>query len=334
VGVTVEPRRRHARSFRTVALGSAFVALVIVAVAASLYVRFIHYERVAARHVPPGAVLAARLDVEQVALYNPVRRHVIPLFGGPGRSRADAEATIARLEERTGLKRSDLRELVVARGRNREDWVVVLGGIFPRGTSGAVLAAALAAEDPSWVATPDGVAVVHRELGVTVARADDGTVLVASSAPVLAAARRPSDTYTRLGLPPTGPGGFAFGRAGVEELGAWPPVLGAGDLPALLNGVEAVRANVTLLDRTALEVTVFDRTSGGGAATIKKTLEIARSFSPGESGPAALFLRAGAERARGVSSVSGGASATLIWERSEVDAAFALLAEAVQDHWR
>jgi hypothetical protein len=334
MSVSVAPRRRVPRSFRTVALGGVVVLLVLGAVAASLYLRFIHYERIAARHVPPSAVLAARVDVEQVALYEPVRRHVIPLFGGPGRSRADAEATLGRLEERTGLKRSDLREIAVARGGAREDWVVVLGGIFPRGTSGAVLAAALGAEDPSWVATPDGVAVVHRELGVAVGRADDGAVIVASSDAMLTASRRSGDTYLRLGLPPTGPGGIALGRGAVEELGAWPPVLGAGELPALLGGVETIGAKVTLAERSGLEVTLADRTPGAAAATIKKTLAIAMAFDRADSGPAALLLRAGAERSVFGREAAGSATVTLVWERPEVDQGFALLAEAIEDHWR
>ena len=183
--MNVPPRRRVARSFRAVALGGVVLGLLIAAVAVSLYLRYIHYERVAARHVPPGSVLALRIDVEQVALYEPVRRHLVPLLGGPSRSPGDAAATVSRLEERTGIKRGDLREIAVARGATRADWVVILGGIFPRGTSTGVLAAALAAEDPAWAPSMDGSVVVHRGLGVAVGRAADGSVLLGSSRPLL-----------------------------------------------------------------------------------------------------------------------------------------------------
>jgi hypothetical protein len=103
------PGRRGARSFRSVALGGVALGALIIAVAVSLYLRYIHYERVAARHVPAGSVLALRIDVEQVDLYEPVRRHLIPLLGGPARSPGEAAAAVARLEEHTGLKRGDLR---------------------------------------------------------------------------------------------------------------------------------------------------------------------------------------------------------------------------------
>jgi hypothetical protein len=120
----------------------------------------------------------------------------------------------------------------------------------------------------------------------------------------------------------------------VEELGVWPPVLAADDLPAHLSGVESIHATVTLADRVGLEVRVADRAAGGGAATIGKTLEIAKAFRSGESGPAAMLLRAGAERARPGPPTPGAAVTTLVWERSEIDHAFGLLAEAIQDHWR
>jgi hypothetical protein len=328
------PRRRVARSFRTVALGGVALGALIVAVGVSLYLRYVHYERVAAHHVPPGSVLALRLDVEQVALYEPVRRHLIPLLGGPGRAAADAMATLGRVEERTGLKRGDLRELVVARGETRADWVIVLGGIFPHGTSPGVLAAALAAEDPAWVPSMDGTVVVHSGLRVAVGRAADGAVLVASSQALLVAAREQSTTYEQLDLAPVGAGGVAMRKAGVQELRSWPSLLADEGLSGSFSGVAAVRGKVILTDRTAVTLTLTDQEPGASTATIQKALAIAKGFDRSTATPGELLMREGAERAVSAAPAAGSATVTLTWERAEVDQAFELLAEAIQDHWR
>jgi hypothetical protein len=328
------PRRRVPRSFRTVALGGAALAVLIVAVAVSLYLRFIRYERVAARHVPPGTVVALRLDVEQVGLYEPVRRHLIPLLGGPARSRADAEATLGRLEERTGLKRADLREIVVARGAVPSDWAIIFGGIFPRSTSGGVLAAALAAEDAAWAPSPDGDAVIHRGLGVAVGRASDGTVLVASSPHALRDAREPSDAYGRIGLSPVGAGSLAMGADGVRELGEWPGVLAHERLAAALSGVEGIRCELSLGERRSVAIRLSDKGHDSGTAAIREGLAIMRGFDRASADPWDALLRAGAERAVVAPPARGTATATLAWETAEVDQAFALVADAIQARWQ
>lgn len=333
----VAPRHRAPRSFRTVALGGLFLAAVLVAVATSLYFRYIHYERVAARHVPEGSVLALRLDVEQVTLYEPVRRHLIPLLGGPGRAPAEATATLARLEERTQIKRADLREIVVARGADRSEWTVVLGGIFPRGTSPAVLAAALAAEDPAWTPSLDGTVVVHRGTGVAVTRPPDGTVVIASSLAVATAARvarDPKAIDAELGLPQTGPGALAMHKPGIDELSAWPGLLADQALSSSLGGIRALRADIGLDERPSVTVTLTEDVPGAAALTLQRGLAAARALDPSEASPGALLLRAGAQRSAVVPPAHGTASATLVWERAEVDQAFQLAADAIQDHWR
>lgn len=328
------PRHRAPQSFRTVAIGGFAVAALLVAVAVSLYFRYIHYERVAARHVPQGSVLALRLDVERVELYDPVRRHLLPLLGGPGRSPADAAATLARLEERTQLKRADLREIVVARGAVRSEWVVVLGGIFPRGTSPAVLATALAAEDPSWAASLDGTVVVHRGTGVAVTRASDGAVIIASSLTLAVAAREPGSAGEELGLPRVGAGALALRKPGVQELATWPGLLADQTLSQAMSGVGALRAEIALAERPSVTVTLTDQEPGAAAAAVRRGVELAKALDPSEASPGALLLRDGAQRASIAKPVSGTAAVTLVWERAEVDQAFELVAEAIQDHWR
>jgi hypothetical protein len=329
----VRPRHRVGRSFRAVALGGVALGALIVAVVVSLYFRYIHYERIAARHVPAGAVLAMRLDVEQVDLYEPVRRHLIPLLGGPTRSPGEAAATLARLEERTGLKRGDLRELVVARGATDADWVIALGGIFPRGTSNGVLAAALAAEDPAWAPSLDGTAVVHQGAGVAVGRAADGAVLIASSRLLLTAAQDPTKGYVELDLAPTGSGCIAMKQAGVDAIRSWPLAPDA-EPSRSLGGVSALRGDVTTTDRVTITLKLTERDPGAAQATVQKGLAIAKGFDRSSSNSGEVLLRAGADRSTVSPPAGGSAEVSLTWERAEVDQAFQLLAEAVQDHWR
>jgi hypothetical protein len=300
----------------------------------SLYLRYIRYERVAARHVPPGTVVALRLDVEQVALYEPVRRHFIPLLGGPARTPAAAEATLGRLEERTGLKRADLREIVVARGAVPSDWAIILGGIFPKTTSGGVLAAALAAEDPAWAPSTDGLAVVHRALGVAVGRASDGSVVLASSVQALLDAREPSNGYGRIGLPVVGPASLAISPDGVRELGEWPWILANERLASALSGVDAIHCDLSLAERINMTVRLSDKGRDSGAAAIRETLAIMRGFDRTSPDSAAMLARAGAERAVVAPPARGSAAVTLTWERAEVDQAFSLFADAIQARWQ
>ena len=126
---------RRARSFKSVAIGAVALGVVVLSVMFALYLRYVHYARVACLHLPASTVLALRVDVEQAIFYEPIRRHILPLFGGPSGSPTEADARLSRIEVRSRLKRGDLREIVVGRGATRGDWVIVLGGIFPRADS-------------------------------------------------------------------------------------------------------------------------------------------------------------------------------------------------------
>jgi hypothetical protein len=329
------PRRRQARSFRTVALGGLALSAILVAVAAALYLRFIRYERIAARHVPSGSVLAIRLDVQQAILYDPVRRNLLPLLGGSRLAPPDGDARVAQLEALTGIRRGDLREIVVARGASRADWVIVLTGLFPRDVAAPLLGASLASNGESWTLTADARAVVSAT-GIAVGRTADGAVLVASSEAELRAARDDTRAARELGLEPTGPGGFALGRAGLTELARWPSVLAEGELPRDLQDLERLTGTVTLGDRVGLTVTAVDSGNGAALRAAQRSLEMLRAFGHGEPSPAAVVARGAADRASiipiGSGSMGGDRAAALelAWEREEVDRAFGLLAETIR----
>lgn len=321
------PRARgEARSFGSVALGGLALAAVIVAVAAALYIRFIRYERLAVRHVPPGSVLAIRLDVQQAILYDPVRRHLLPLLGGPGRLPAQGDSRLAHVETITGIRRGDLREIVLSRGAARTDWVIVLAGLFPRDVGANLLGAALSGSGEAWSLSSDGRAVVGPG-GVAVGRAEDGAVLVASSEAEFRAARPQTSTFVELGLEARGPGSFAFGADVLGELRRTPWILAEGDLPAMLERLTRVRGVVTLGDRVGLNL-ISEGT--GSEAIARRELEMLRAFGHSGVTPPAVLARGAADRARVTAVGAGSASLELAWEREEVDRAFALLAETIR----
>ena len=73
-------------------LGLAALALTLVAAAGAwwAYRSLIHYERRAALHLPGDADFVARLDLEQVVMFEPVRKYLLPLIDEAPLHRAEA----------------------------------------------------------------------------------------------------------------------------------------------------------------------------------------------------------------------------------------------------
>lgn len=92
------------------------------------YFRLVYYEPQAAQHLPADAVLVAHLDVEQVVLFEPVRRHIFPaLNGGMGEP-----SLRSRFEQQADVNSAmDLREIALA-WFDDGHWLAVIGGLFPR----------------------------------------------------------------------------------------------------------------------------------------------------------------------------------------------------------
>jgi hypothetical protein len=327
-------RRREGRSFRAVALGGVALAVVIGAVLLSLYVRYIRFARVAAEHVPPGSVLVLRLEVEQAPLYDPVRRHFLPLLGGPAASAPDGDAALTRIETRTGLHRGDLRECVVAMGApTTNDWVVVFGGIFPNGVGNGPLAEALHAEDAAWQPTGDGAVIVNTVAGVAVGRATDGAVVIGSSEAVVRSALPSNEAAFALGVLPRGPGSFGANQAGLARVATWPVAQGQ-DFPELLRGLTSAAGSLVLDERMELTVVLADSGDGKAARLSKEALAFAESEGrSGAPGTAALF-KAVAGRTVISAPDARTSKVELTWEREEVDQAFSMVAQAIRGTFR
>src|SRR5262245_12328516 len=117
---------------RVLAFAGAGVAAALVLVAFVAYRELIHYERRAIEHVPEGAELALRVDLEQVVLFDPVRRHLLPLLDRAPLGDAPVEpvSRLLRLREAGVNLGMDLREVVFARIEPGAGWLLALGGIF------------------------------------------------------------------------------------------------------------------------------------------------------------------------------------------------------------
>jgi hypothetical protein len=253
------PRLPMPRS-RKIAIALSLLAAVLLVAGVAVYLFVVRYEPLARRHIPGNANLVARFDVADLALFGPVREHLLPLFfdpaasdGSKGKTRAD------HLRAATGVNlATDLRELIVASVEG-SSFVAILGGKIPRGRFVQGLAAV--AKDEAW----PGAWRVEGELlrgpgGLTIAQADDGTVLLGTSEAIVIAALPASEDFARLALPEKGASSFAVTRE------AWSGAAGV-----------AVVAHASVLRK-------IERASG--TFTLGKSPEITMTIEPSEANPA------------------------------------------------
>ncbi len=203
-------REQRAISSRALAWIGLSIAAVLCLVAIVSYRMLVHYERRAALHIPAGVGFAARIDVEQVVLFEPVRKHLLPLInelplgppaGGEAGQRPDR---LTRLRERAGLNLAlDLREVMFAEEGRSGQWVLVLGGLFDqRGVVAAI--ASVLHEEGALDATQTEGELRFERWGVTLGQADDGCLILASSSSMLRRALPVTERFAELGLPREG----------------------------------------------------------------------------------------------------------------------------------
>jgi hypothetical protein len=228
-----------------------------------LYFGKLRYVPRAARHVPASAAVVARLSVERVGLFDPARTHLMPLVDSVG-SPPGATSRRLRMEKSAKLEFNvDLREVAVGLGPASDDWVVVFGGMFPRGQWVSQVADLLKQEgrrghlrDGAW----------QDESGFVLAQADDGCVIVASSRAQLAAALPATSAPPGAGAPADievwlRPGGHQLLRGkGVvvprEVVSLRGVAAGTGAEVAVQaepGGIDAVRAEMTRLGAKKVE---------------------------------------------------------------------------------
>jgi hypothetical protein len=217
------------------------------------YSELLHYRRCAVEHLPAETEFAARLDVEQVVLFDPIRRHLLPLIDRlpigaepTAPSRTPAEGRLSRLRREAGLNLGlDLREILVATSRDQR-WVLVLGGLFPLPLL-PKLERALQRETPEgWARVAD--TLEFSPSGVALGQAADGALVLASDRRALAAALPSTEQFRELGLAREGTGGARLSGAALEE---WAAAAGG---PPWLASVQSAGLNLRLARDIEIDV--------------------------------------------------------------------------------
>jgi hypothetical protein len=277
----------------------------------AIYFKYVAYARVAARHLPEGTTLAARIDVETVLISESVRRRLIPLFDQGSERRPELKARHDRFRAHTGVELGrDLREIVL--GVSGSGYVLVFGGKFPKSGLVEGLQTTLE-EEKTPVTSSDGVLQVVG--GPAIGQAADGALIVASNVVELRQALKGSEAYLRLGLPPEGAGGFA--------LQVTPPS------PPGFEDFERVSGSVQL--GQAMEVDVAIRLRAGKTAD---PAAVGRAFAAlGRAAPASALARRPLETAEILPRRPDEIGVRLSWNRDEIEAGAAWLGSLLESQF-
>jgi hypothetical protein len=195
------------------------VALLVAAVIGPLvfYLGFWRYEPTAKFHIPAGTSMAVRFDAHELFQFTPFREHLLPIF-----ATETAAPRRARVRGETGVDlERDTREVIVATA-DAKAWVVLGGGRYQSARRGRFIdgyqrAMEVDAANGVWAVQGD---VVAGPGGVSVAQADDGTLILATSTDVAKAALPATDDYRELYLASSGAVSFSIRRAAFQHLAA------------------------------------------------------------------------------------------------------------------
>jgi len=308
------PERRSV-SARALALFSAGLGLLLLGLGFVAYRELLHYERRALRHAPAGATFVARVDLEQLVLFEPVRKHLLALVDHISLG-ADAEGALsqkdahpgrlARLRE-AGLNLGlDLRELVFAR-LSGSDWVLAVGGLFPDGDLIERVAHVLAAE-PGARLRREGALLLLGSGDLALARAADGVLLLGSHPSAVEQAFLPNDAHR------------ALGREGAAAFAALPP------RPRDEAGALRISGRLDYGDPFALTLEVEHAASDASPPrqALERWLHVdTTTFTPSVDWGGERALLARAQFAAASPTLT---RVTTTWERAEVDRACRSLA--------
>ena len=248
------PRPRRPRApltrARIIAIVASILAAVIVVASVAIYLFVIRYEPRAQKHVPGNANFVARVELADVALFAPVRKHLWPLlFDG---KKSDA------LAKKTGVTfATDVREMVIA-SLDATSWVAIAGGKIKKGHVVDGLAAV--ADEEHWSGFHrDGDFLVGP--GVVIAQCDDGTLVAGTDKSIVSAALPTSDEYQRLGLPE----GHALAFAMTREAFSGGPT-------QLAREIDRAYGSISLTDAPKLDAT-FEPAPGVDPAALAREID-------------------------------------------------------------
>jgi hypothetical protein len=241
------------------------------------YSELLHYRRCAVEHLPAQTELAARVDVEQVVLFDPIRRHLLPLIDRlpigtepTPPSSALAEGRLSRLRREAGLNLGlDLREILVATTLDQR-WVLVLGGLFPRSLLPKLERALQSETREGWRRSGD--TLEFEPSGVALGQAADGALILASDHLALAAALPSTERFRELGLAREGAGGARLSGAALAE---WAASAGG---PPWLDSVQSAGLSLRLAREIEIDVALELR----DAAAVGVVTGLPQHHLPGE----------------------------------------------------
>lgn len=280
------------------------VPVLVLTVLALGYLQLIHYTRIAHRHIPREADGALRFDLQQVVLFEPFRKHILPAVAGT--ADASGHTRLHKLDSDIGINSAlDVREIVIAHGPGEEDWTTIIGGLFPSGQMLAGIERVLR-EQPrlQLQKSRDGKALFIDPWGLVLGQAGSGCLIVSTREELLRQALRPHEDPAFAPLASVA-GGFMLGSAS-------PPVR------QLLEvwGVGPVSGGFTLQDKLLVEV--HTRVVRPDMAALE-AVERAQRWSRDGGGASWTALRALLARAR-LDTQENELILHSYWEREELDA--------------
>ncbi len=336
--MTAATSARKGLSWRLVLLG--FFGLIALAMlgAVFIYFQYIKYDRVAALHLPPDTTFAARVDVEKSMLYEPFRKHLLPLFEDllkDSKRNPEQAARLERIERHTGIELAvDIRELVVARGKTSSDWLVAIGGKFPK--SGVIPGLfKVFQEEKLQASLSSDERLLQTRQGILIAQAEDGTLLAATSQSRLMAALPSQATHQRLGLSLEAAASFGLSGELLAPLASSPVSLLAPSLRTLAK-LERLRGEVALGSVPTVTAVATLRPGSDTEGVLNEVrgvldaLKVVAALSPGQDiGGERALLQNAQLRTTGPEEVTLSAP----WPREDIDRAAASLATAVRQSW-
>ncbi|MFP6685072.1 MAG: hypothetical protein VB934_10175 [Polyangiaceae bacterium] len=228
-----EPAKKKTRRWPVVLF--VFLLLALPAVGLGLYFGLLHHAPAAHEHVPDGTRIAMRADGAKFFAFKPVREHLLPLVL-EARDAAKSKdgnkiSRVKRIEQETGIHiPMDLREVIVA-STDGQAWVVLIGGKIEPGRFVSGLQKIFKEEGLDGWELKEGM-LVHT-LGLTLAQADDGTLIFGTTPAIARAALPASDAPSRAPLPVDGALSFLIHEQ------AWSEMLRL--IPPLVPGTDTLR---------------------------------------------------------------------------------------------
>jgi hypothetical protein len=254
------------RSSRVRLIAAVAISLVALVTGAAvvIYLFVWRYDPVARAHIPGNATMAGRIEVADIVLFGPVRKHLWePVFSSrSGRGSSSGKTRSERIGEATGVNvATDLREIVFA-SVDAKHWVVILGGKIPRGRF--VDGLSRLATEESWPGFQRSGELLLGPTGVAIGQAADGAIVIGTDTGIVMAALPATNEWKRLGLPEQGTATFAVTKPAFNGASSVVGKIVPGG--RVFSQIERATGNMVLGNAPELSIRVQPSSANGAAA--------------------------------------------------------------------